>query len=1202
MSKRNAKFQVRPVPDKSSLAVLAFLALLLSANAGSFAEEPVPWHVKEADVRIPVTVDVDEAVLRMPPQVYLADLKPREAKALSFDPKTKAAVRRDIRPADEKAKMIAKIKEQCKKTGQKFNPAFYKPNVRAKGSATFSLRPEYKWFSFGRPWGNRDHVHVFVDGEQIGARAVGREAPYILALPPGAKTLRIEADTSQLSQAGFITRHPAAARATFCLPGRDPTALIPLVYDLSGKQVGCRILWAHPEEPMSIVFDATRGEKQYLVYLVDRAKKPSRLDWAPEAGLILETRYMDRYDPQVETLEGFLKLWDGTDFIAGKSVPYIARRHNRVQSIHHGFLPFRSMAGNTPNYRETPQGAPLALSRYTGFFYIPQTQEYDFYFMAWPGGYLLIDNEVVAELPYEEARKRYQGVRQWGKGTTQKRFSLKLERGLRRLDFLQYGSAGRFYASLAWGMPGSAHVFGTRYRVWEPLAEATAGPVARRSDALSASFHWRYAGQWLGEAPTDDVVLYAFNGKLFPERDDAVFRWRFDDGHTAEGKEVQHHFFAPGTRTVELDVLDEPGGKVIARAAGTVHVHVNWSHPAAGDPAELANPIAQREEEFTSVTPIEEVVSLYAWSLQNNWWERRSALGAALAGRIDELVAGLPYTRLLELGRSLAEPAEARHDAVERLLRMVMDRAPEGGDEWKSAATVLADIFVSVRGEPEKGLELLDKVQKARPIVDLTSTWRTAQAKQWYPSAPDSGQLAGETEDLDWSEPSYLSFDAAAEGGRGTWVMNDFQLPASRQGTELVFDLRNAADGGMLWFNGRRITGPLRGGELVIPAGLQRYDAENRFLALFQPIAPPDFFAGRPKLNFSHTAAARRNRITVPMALHTSASLDQKGANYAYYEGEWPIRLEQQEGFPDLDAMEPIREGTLTNLTIAPATHEWASPPPFHVTTFDLSARRRDSLFAMKFTGYVKVSAGVHQFTLTCGGGGSSRLLINSKLVINNESPFPERPARGDVYLAEGIHSVTAIYLQRAGELWMKLTTPDTSVSAAEVLVNQQRIEADALLVMGKEEKAKEILLNLKPAAWPLAEQKEWQLAGDLRRIRRWAKASPVDLDYALDRLDQWLRDYPMLRTVPAFMIAKIEALAEAGDYDRAFTLAKQMRGMDMNQSQREELMLVQVEAMVKAGEMDAAGEVYEQLKETAPYSTATVGAREAIKEAVLGK
>ena len=62
------------------------------------------------------------------------------------------------------------------------------------------------------------------------------------------------------------------------------------------------------------------------------------------------------------------------------------------------------------------------------------------------------------------------------------------------------------------------------------------------------------------------------------------------------------------------------------------------------------------------------------------------------------------------------------------------------------------------------------------------------------------------------------------------------------------------------------------------------------------------------------------------------------------------------------------------------------------------------------------------------------------------------------------------------------------------------------------------------------------------------------------------------------------------------------MRGMDMNQSQREELMLVQVEAMVKAGEMDAAGEVYEQLKETAPYSTATVGAREAIKEAVLGK
>ncbi len=1194
-------------PKISSFATLIFLSLLLNAGSGFAADEPAPWHVKEADVRIPVAVDVDEVLLRMPPQVYLADLKPSETKGLSFDPKTKHAVRRDIRPAEEKARMIASIKEKCKKTGQEYDPAFYEPNERVKGSATFDLRPEYKWFSYGRPWGNRDHAQVFVDGEQIGARTVGREAPYVLALPPDAKTLRIEADTSQLNQAGFITRHPAAARATFCLPGRDPTALIPLVYDLSGKQVGCRILWAHPEEPMSIVFDTTGGEKRYLVYLVDHAKKPSRLDWAPEAGLILETRYMDGYDPQVETLEGFLNLWDGTDFIAGKSVPYIARRHNRVQSIHHGFLPFRSMAGNTPNYRETPQGAPLALSRYTGFFYIPQTQEYDFYFMAWPGGYLLIDNEVVAELPYEEARKRYEGVRQWGKGTTQKRFSLKLERGLRRLDFLQYGSAGRFYASLAWGMPGAAHVFGTRYLVWEPLAEATAGTVAHRSDALSASFNWRYAGQWLGQAPTDDVVLYSFNGTLFPERDDAVFRWRFDDGHTAEGKEVQHHFFAPGTRKVELEVLDEPGGKVIARAAGRVHVHVNWSHPAAGDPAELASPIAERGEEFTSVAPIEEVVSLYVWSLQNNWWERRSALGAALAGRIDDVLAALPYTRLLELARSLAEPAEAQHDAVERLLRAVMDRAPEGGDEWKSAATALADILVSVRGDPEKGLELLDQVEKARkssPTFDVAGGWRAATAKRWYAAIPDTGAVGAETKDLQWSEG--FSFPVVTTGeGKGTWVANELNIPASRQGKELVLDLRNAADG-ILWFNGRRITEPLRGGKLVIPAGMQRYGAENDFLALFQPIAPPGFFDGPPRLEFSGPATAPRASIEVPIELYTSASREQKGVKYAYYEGEWPIRLEEQKGFPDFDAMEPIKEGTLTNLPYEPVKHEWGPEypdPGLNTTAFDSSLRMRDRLFAMKYTGYVQVSAGVYGFNLTCGHGGSSRLFIDSKLVINNESPFPGRPHKSAVYLAEGVHLVTVIYLHRAGweEDGARLTMPNTHVLAAEMLVNQQRIEADALLVMGEEAKAKEILLNLTPDAWPLAEQKEWQLAGDLRRIRRWAKASPVDLDYALDRLDQWLRDYPMLRTVPAFMIARIEALAEAGDYDRAFTLAKQMRGMDMNQSQREELMLVQVEAMVKAGEMDAAGEVYEQLKEIAPYSTATVGAREAIKEAVLG-
>ncbi|MCX6868106.1 MAG: hypothetical protein NTV46_18215 [Verrucomicrobia bacterium] len=59
---------------------------------------------------------------------------------------------------------------------------------------------------------------------------------------------------------------------------------------------------------------------------------------------------------------------------------------------------------------------------------------------------------------------------------------------------------------------------------------------------------------------------------------------------------------------------------------------------------------------------------------------------------------------------------------------------------------------------------------------------------------------------------------------------------------------------------------------------------------------------------------------------------------------------------------------------------------------------------------------------------------------------------------------------------------------------------------------------------------------------------------------------------------------------------------MDLNQTQREQMLLVQVKAAIKAGNTDAARDGYTQLKKIAPYSAATVEAREAITKAVRGK
>jgi hypothetical protein len=1150
----------------NALEALVYCAALLGASTGSAAEPsvppvppvpPIPWHVNEADIRIPLTVSIEEALLRMPPQVYLADLDPIEAQGIAFDRKNKLA-------------------------------------VKANGSATFHLKPEYRWLSL------RNGLKVSVDDKDLAGER-------IFALPPGAKKLRIAGQANFIEQAGFITRGPIVSRADLCLPGLDPTALVPLVYRLSGERVGCRILWAHPTEPMQILFDCSSGETQYLVYLADRSKQPPPLDWAPKAGLIFESRHLERCDQEIKTPEDFQKLWDGASFIAEK---------NAKKTISLGFLPSRPMCGDRANQYHTPRGAPLALCRYTGFFHIPETQEYDFTFRAWPGGHVLVDDQVVVELPPGECWQRESDHRH------KKKCRLQLEKGLHKLDFCQYGREGRFLIQVLWwpygnapgynmfrhdGMEsGSCSTFGVQeqFSVWEPFAEAATGPAARRGQDLCASFTWRWSTHWLGIYPAGDAIRLAFAGTLSKESTNAVFRWKFDDGHQTEAQKVDHIFFAPGTRKVELEVLDGPGGKVIARATGNIHAQINWSYPTGASPFEWWWPnlfsfetlLAQRAGEFATVTPIEEVVSLYYWSFsQGEFWgpppsnemvsKLRTTSGAALARRIDEVAKALPYNRLPDVARSLAAPDGLRQpDAAEKLCKAVMDRAPAGSRDWKSAAAILADILVSVRGKPQEGLQLLETAEKTAPGLDLTGGWRTAPAKQWYSNVPEN-EVAGETQNLQWSNAcSFKVHGPELNSGAGVWAAKEFDLPASRQGKELAMYLGAMPDNRLFWFNGKRLPVQNNDDYVVIPASLQRYGGKNDFLALFQPTASPGSYGekgARPAYNILQHAMP----VSRPLELCTSADCTEKGVNYTYYEIEEKgpkEELDKIKGDPAklesfFDKLAPVKKGTLKQV--------------------DLSPRRRDVFFAMKFTGYVKACAGAQQ------SGDTSNLWQNR---IKSDSPYTRLSVdsrdvgdQGWIYLRDGAYPVSLIYYHENGkDLLLNLTPPDTFV--AESVLLAECVKADALLMTGEGAQAQEILLTLKPNAWPMDETSQLQLTGDLRKIQRWAQES--DAAAAFPLLDSWLSRHPMLRTVPGFLLAKMEALAAAGDHARILVLSGHLGRMDLNQTQREQMLLVQVKAAIKAGNTDAARDGYTQLKKIAPYSAATVEAREAITKAVRGK
>jgi len=94
--------------------------------------------VQEAEVRIPLTVAQEEALVKIPPEVYLADLNPIEAKDLAFGRKTKEVVLHDVRTQEEKQRVIADLKRQCAAAGQEYKPELYRPQLNANGSATLS--------------------------------------------------------------------------------------------------------------------------------------------------------------------------------------------------------------------------------------------------------------------------------------------------------------------------------------------------------------------------------------------------------------------------------------------------------------------------------------------------------------------------------------------------------------------------------------------------------------------------------------------------------------------------------------------------------------------------------------------------------------------------------------------------------------------------------------------------------------------------------------------------------------------------------------------------------------------------------------------------------------------------------------------------------------------------------------------------------
>ena len=872
------------------------------------AAAPVPWHLSTAEIRVPVKVALAEVLSRTAPQVYLADLKPLKVTGgLAFNPKTKSALQHDVRKPKEKAATIAKEKELYKKAKKEWDPKAYGrlgykeggPIMRASGSATYAIKPEYKYFS------NWSDIYpknkIFIDGKLV-------RHSRVVAIPAGAKTLTIEVLDTRLRQAGFVTRGPGVTRASINVSGRDPSRLVPIAYRFGGERVGCQTVWAEAGKPMRIFLDSSSGDEDYWVYLVDQAKQPAPLDWEPQAGVFEEVRSLDRYDPKLETLDGFEKLWEGSAAIMGRGVVLRGPNH-AARVIVRSSMPFRSKGSDRLNVGKALVSRPAWLSRISVTFEIPATDQYRFICQVFPQGYILLDGELVA--PF------------LGK-TNRRFFDIEIEKGLHRFEILQYAYAGQNgRAGLWWKDPTNKDMNGDYMPGWlafghnpvtntyialEPMADATSGPLERSGAQASwASFTWRQVGNLGAVYPGHDLNWVRLSAHAPGGSTKAVYRWRFDDGRTAEGKQVTKLFLRSGMRKVQLEVLDAPGGKVIARAAGEVNVQINLAFMGdflgKGSDDQVAMIWEFAEEDTLAQLPLDDLVNLYEWSYPlKHWggsgmvhnrgtWREWSASAEAvkngksktaaeikkelflaasyearelarsrtreeLGRRVDEVIAAYPYSQLLQIAQSLSRkansPTDASYAVAEKLLTVVMDRSPAGSSHWREAALGLSDIKLLVRGEAEATVELLKKIEQIGPAVDMLESWQFAKASAYHYLLAGE-KLAGLTQGVHWSPIRWqfrtahnvgLSFIYPYEKGRGFWIAKTFDLPAGWKGKQLIFKFGvTHARSANVWINGEPLGRMWQwpDGNIIIPERVLKKGGENRITWLIQPPSRQDW-------------------------------------------------------------------------------------------------------------------------------------------------------------------------------------------------------------------------------------------------------------------------------------------------------------------------------------------------------------------------
>ena len=201
------------------------------------------------------------------------------------------------------------------------------------------------------------------------------------------------------------------------------------------------------------------------------------------------------------------------------------------------------------------------ISVYEGYLRIDEPGEYAFCTVSDDGSWLLVDGHTVVEWPGSHG---FDGSQRGERSGT-----VKLKKGVARVEYFQEEGTGGQMAFAGWKPPGAESFWGIPNEQW--LAVRYGGPgmsQARERPLVAVADCSVVSTYWIRDTVDKQVSLVELADRSRSRKGDVVaWHWDFGDGLTGEGREVSHAYFRLGRPEVTLTVTDAAGNSDTATLA-----------------------------------------------------------------------------------------------------------------------------------------------------------------------------------------------------------------------------------------------------------------------------------------------------------------------------------------------------------------------------------------------------------------------------------------------------------------------------------------------------------------------------------------------------------------------------------------------------------------------------------------------------------